>query len=75
MTLRPAFPLRRASVALAVAAFACGFAAASTAAAPCPCFAEQRQCLADAASAPERRMCKLEFDRCMQRACPTPRAR
>ncbi|SDY31340.1 hypothetical protein SAMN04487939_101775 [Lysobacter sp. yr284] len=74
MQLRPAFPLRRASVALAVAAFACGFAAVSTAAAACPCFAEQRQCLADAASPLERRMCKLEFDRCMQRACPAPRA-
>ncbi|MBN7137328.1 hypothetical protein A7A76_21655 [Lysobacter enzymogenes] len=71
----PRRPRNRRTVTLAAAAalaFASGFAAVSTAAPACPCYAERTQCLAEAVTDLDRKFCRLEFNHCMDRFCPAP---
>jgi len=73
--MRPMPQRQRRTAALAAAAalaFASGFAATATAAPTCRCYAERTQCLAEAVTELDKRFCRLEFNRCMDRFCPAP---
>ncbi|SDX00708.1 hypothetical protein [Lysobacter enzymogenes] len=75
MTAMPRRPRNRRTAALAAAAafaFVSGFAAVSTAAPVCRCYAERTQCLAEAVTDLDKKFCRLEFNRCMDRFCPAP---
>lgn len=68
----PRRPRNRRTAAAAAFAFVSGFAAVSTAAPVCRCYAERTQCLAEAVTDLDKKFCRLEFNRCMDRFCPAP---
>jgi hypothetical protein len=72
MTAMPRRPRNRRTAAAAAFAFVSGFAAVSTAAPVCRCYAERTQCLAEAVTDLDKKFCRLEFNRCMDRFCPAP---